>query len=207
MLDVDRIKILLDRKRESKRGFAKQLGITEQGLYDIFRNKSSKRQTVEKMASILDVSIESLYIGNDLIVAEPATAYGTSSQITYVPVQAQAGFFNGYTDIPLTLKTFTIPEMPEGKYYAFSVEGDSMAPTINSGDIVVCSKLNNKEEIKPNAVHVMFDKTEGVVVKRLIVEDTMITCISDNPKHKPYSIKSSTVKDVYRVRRVITSNI
>ena len=186
--------------------FASLSGISKQTLFSILKGGKTREDIVNKMAGVLGVKPESLY-GGDLIAAEPLSQYGNQCKITYVPVQAQAGFFSGYDDIPLSLKSFSLPEMPDGKYYAFSVSGDSMAPTINSGDIVVCSKLSSKDEIKPNAVHVMFDKTDGVIVKRMVVDDALIYCISDNLKYKPYTIKSATVKDVYRVRRVITSNI
>lgn len=205
-IDTDRLRNLLDKKGLQIVAFASLCGISKQTVFTILKGGKTRDDVVNKMAAALGVKPESLY-GGELLAAEPEAIYGSPCKITYVPVQAQAGFFTGYDDVPLQLKTFSIPEMPDGKYYAFSVNGDSMSPTIKSGDIVVCSKLSSKEEIKPNAVHVMFDKTDGVVVKRLVVNDAVIRCISDNEKYPEYTMKAHTVKDVYRVRRVITSNI
>ncbi len=207
-VDVSRLKELIARRYESQAQFADAVNISRQGVQKIFKSKSTKYSTLVRIADFLSVPVDSLFVGA-AAVGEPSATYRTKERnlITYVPVAAQAGFFIGYSQENVNYKTFSIPEMPDGKYYAFSVNGDSMSPTIKSGDIVVCSKLSSKEEIKPNAVHVMFDKTDGVVVKRLVVQDAVIRCISDNEKYPEYEMKAHTVKDVYRVRRVITSNI
>lgn len=205
MIDGERIKKLLKQRELSYSAFSEQIGVSEGTFYNILSTGKTKLSTVNKIAEALQVSADYL-MGST--VEEEQGKYGTTrGNITFVPISAQAGFFIGYGQEKLRLTTFSIPEMQDGAYFAFTVNGESMSPTIKSGDIVVCSKLSDRSEIKPNAVHVMFDKTEGVVVKRLVVSDTQITCISDNPKYPEYQIKASTVKDVYRVRRVITANI
>lgn len=207
-IDTVRLKTLISKKFRTQSDFAKVVNISRQGLQKVFETKSTKWSTLQKMAAELEVSAESLFVGSQ-IVAEPTTNYssGLKGRITYVPVSAQAGFFIGYSQEKMKYQTFAIPDLGDGEYFAFNVIGDSMTPAVKNGDIVVCSKITDKEDIKPNAVHVMFDKTEGVVVKRLVVDGEKVRCISDNPKHPEYTVKSNAVKDVYRVRRVISSNI
>ncbi len=205
MIDGQRIKNLAKQKNLTLKDISDRTSMNLGTLYNIVHTGKTSLSTVNKIAEALGVTTDYLMSST---VEEEAGIYGsTRGNITYVPISAQAGFFIGYGQDKLKLTHFSLPEMSEGSYYAFSVNGDSMSPTIKSGDIVVCSKLNSKDEIKPNAVHVMFDKTDGVVVKRLVVQDAVIRCISDNEKYPEYNMKTQTVKDVYRVRRVITSNI
>lgn len=205
MIDVIRLRFLIEKKGIKQKDFAKKIGLSEQGFYDVLKKKSTKRSTVDKMAKALGIATELLYEGNP--EALDINSKTVTLNITYVPVQAQAGFFSGFSQDQTILTRFFLPEMTDGNYFAFNITGDSMAPTIKSGDIVVCSKLENKDEIRPQTVHVIFDKTEGIVVKRLVIDGEKLRCISDNKQYQEYSMNAKSVKDIYRVRRVITSNV
>jgi phage repressor protein C with HTH and peptisase S24 domain len=197
MLNVNRIKSILEKKNITKKAFAEQIGISEGGLHDIFRNKSTKISTINNMAKILGVSVESLYSDSSLQV----------TNVIYVPISAQAGYFHGYSQDSPEIKSFWLPDIGETQHFAFNVSGDSMAPTLLHGDMVICQKLAGPDEIKPGAVYVLFDKTDGVIVKRLQVEEKHVRVVSDNLKYPAYTVPARSITQVYRVKRVITANI
>jgi SOS-response transcriptional repressor LexA len=201
MLNINRIKLLIESNKLTRKAFAEKLGISEGGLHDIFRNGSTKISTINKMAQVLGVGIEQIY---STATAAPVE---TTTNVIYVPISVQAGYFMGYSQDSLEIRSFWMPEIGDAQHYAFNVSGDSMAPTLMNGDIVICQKLAGAEEIKPGAVYVLFDKTDGVVVKRLQLEGQQVKVVSDNPKYPPYTITARSVTQLYRVKRVITANI
>lgn len=181
----------------TKKAFAAAVGISEGGLHDIFRNQSTKISTINTMAKILGVPVETLY----------STSSTQAVNVTYVPITAQAGYFHGYSQDSSDLKSFWLPEIGDGQHFAFNVSGDSMSPTLLHGDMVICQKLTGPDEIKPGAVYVLFDKTEGVIVKRLLIEEKQVKVISDNTKYPAYYVPAKSITQIYRVKRVITANI
>jgi len=158
---------------------------------------TARRSTIIKIASALNVNEERLYSFSEK----------ANNNVLFVPISVQAGYFMGYSQDSLEIRSFWLPEIGDTQHYAFNVSGDSMAPTLMNGDIVICQKLVGAEEIKPGAVYVLFDKTDGVVVKRLQLEGQQVKVVSDNPKYPAYSITARSVTQLYRVKRVITANI
>lgn len=67
----------------------------------------------------------------------------------------------GYVDLPRTLLSFPPP------YLVFRVAGDSMAPHILPGDIVVCSE--DFSGIDTNGKIMAFRNHDGITLKRLVV--------------------------------------
>lgn len=80
------------------------------------------------------------------------------------------------------------------------VVGDSMSPTLQSGDRVVVDYSHNRPV--PDGLYVI-DEGEGPLVKRLQMvrksEPTEIQIISDNPNHKPYTLPLDTIVIIGRV--------
>lgn len=80
------------------------------------------------------------------------------------------------------------------------VVGDSMSPTLQSGDRVVVDYSHNRPV--PDGLYVI-DEGEGPLVKRLQIvrrsEPATIEIISDNPNHKPYTLPLDTVVIIGRV--------
>jgi len=61
MVVLSRIKDLLRERKISIRDFAKEIGITEQGLQLLIRQNSTKVETLEKIAHLLDVPISTFF--------------------------------------------------------------------------------------------------------------------------------------------------
>lgn len=71
---------------------------------------------------------------------------------------------------------------------AFPVQGDSMEPTLEDGDIVFIDTRHRAPS--PDGIYALADEFGGVIVKRLEVisrpgeEDVRVSIISDNPRHR-----------------------
>ncbi len=137
-------------------------------------------------------------------------ARGGRQNIVLVPHRAVAGFSLGsqeqdYSEYP----RFTIPGYEGDQLFAFEIEGDSMLPTITSGDIVVAERLRKGEVIKDNQVYIVV--TDSVVAKRiqLIKEGGQVTgmrLISDNSAvYKPYEVDVNEVRDILKVKLRLTN--
>jgi transcriptional regulator with XRE-family HTH domain len=74
-------------------------------------------------------------------------------------------------------------------------DGDSMAPTITSGDRVIIDTGHNTPS--PDGLYAIRDPFEGITVKRLQLlrssKPPRVKVISDNPKHPPEEIALSEV--------------
>ncbi|WP_367388678.1 S24 family peptidase [Lewinella sp. LCG006] len=136
--------------------------------------------------------------------------------IRLVPQKALAGYALDFQD-PTYFKElpgFSIPGM-EGELLAFPVSGDSMLPTITSGDLVICEALERPLDgsfpvIRDNEVYVIV--SDVVVVKRVqqLKTDGQVTqllLISDNTSvYQPYQLDLEEIKQVLRVKRRLTGH-
>ncbi len=76
--------------------------------------------------------------------------------IIFTSFQAFAGtaaFDSGSFARDESTTRFSVPGLSGGNLFAFPINGNSMEPIINSGDIVVCRKLNTPNEIKDNEIY------------------------------------------------------
>lgn len=67
MLNVSRVKKLIEQKGFSNRSFAKALSISEAGLYKILDSGTTKVSTINKMSELLKVEISELIEENNII--------------------------------------------------------------------------------------------------------------------------------------------
>lgn len=87
------------------------------------------------------------------------------------------------------------------------VRGDSMVPSIQSGDVLGIRKVERLEQIRPNEIYMVFTTDNERMVKRIrgVDEGEWLTLHSDNPEYKPFRVLKSQVFAVYRVECLIRS--
>jgi transcriptional regulator with XRE-family HTH domain len=134
------------------------------------------------------------------LVFEPPAIYSKMPQVitvdTYgeenvvmVPVRARDGYLNGYSDPEFisTLPSYKLPGLHNGTFRIFEVEGPSMIPSLYDKDLIICSFVDNLQDIRNDRVHVIVTKNDGIVVKvvlnRLLKENKLILK-SENHKEK-----------------------
>ena len=105
------------------------------------------------------------------------------------------------------MQKFSIPNM-DGELIAIEISGDSMMPTITSGDMVICERLERDAPLKDNAVYVVV--TDVVVAKRVQqikqgTKTTALRLISDNNIYRPYEVELSDVTQILKVKCRLTA--
>lgn len=129
--------------------------------------------------------------------------------ITLVPERAMAGYALEYQDSEYleSLQKFSVPGMA-GELIAFEINGDSMTPTITSGDIVICAPLERGDPLRDNHVYVIV--TDVVVAKRIQQirnenEVYALRLISDNHSvYQPYETPLEDVRQILKVKCRLT---
>jgi phage repressor protein C with HTH and peptisase S24 domain len=136
------------------------------------------------------------------------------NNILYVPVAAQAGYTDQFNDIIYKedLIAFSLPDrkFKQGTYRCFDVAGDSMEPSLQSGDKVVCSLVERNLEyngVRSNLVYVIVTM-DDILVKR--VQNNMrinstFELLSDNTYYPPISLHVSEIKEIWHVDLLISN--
>jgi transcriptional regulator with XRE-family HTH domain len=146
--------------------------------------------------------------GNYLAKRRAQKLAAGTSEISFVPVKAAAGYLAGHSDPEYIdeLNTFTLPMLSPGNYRAFEIIGDSMLPT-PSGSIIIGEMTGNLEDIKSNQTYVIISRNEGIVYKRVMKNAKSkgkLTLVSDNTTYQPYTVNANDILEVWKANMVIT---
>lgn len=154
--------------------------------------------------SITDNEAETAYERMPRVVT---TESDGRNNIILVPVRAAAGYLNGYGDPEFieTLPTYSLPNIQNGVYRMFQVNGHSMFPTLHNGAYVVGQFVENwVKDIKDDRVYIIVSKNDGIIVKRClnrIKKYNNIYCKSDNRKEYPsFAIEPADVIQVWEYK-------
>lgn len=116
--------------------------------------------------------------------------------IPLIPIDAMAGFGTGSMQImEYDAQKYVVPEFAELKAdYIIRVQGNSMKPTYNSGDLVACKKLVlNDMFFQWNKVYLL-DTEQGALIKRVKkASDNHIMIVSDNTDYEPVELHLSKI--------------
>jgi repressor LexA len=139
---------------------------------------------------------------------EVETNINDKTSIPFVSVTAIGGFGN---------KNFAIQESDIKEYYVIpkfkhkkidfmiEVEGSSMYPKYNSGDVVACTIIKESSFIQWNKTHVIATKEQGIIIKRLKkseIENNLIM-LSDNSSYEPFEVSKKDILGIALVVGVI----
>ena len=206
----------------SIRQFAMHLDYLPQSMGEILKLKRDVTlELLRKTIEVYRLNPNYLFsgIGNytlDMIDGVPTVITNNEQEerIAYVPVAAQAGYHD-HLNSPTFLQelpTFALPgyKYQQGTHRCFDVAGDSMEPTLYTGDKIVCSYVEpdmQYRSLRSNQVYVIVTQSE-VLVKRVVNNlrmDGTIELHSDNKYYEPYSVEGDHIQEVWRVESVISS--
>ena len=151
------------------------------------------------------------YSGSNLRIL-PITIDKSSNneKAALVPIQASAGYLNGYGDIEFieSLPIFDMPysEVSKGKTYrVFQIKGESMLPILPKS-YIIGSYVMDWNSIKNDGLYIIISKTEGIVFKRVLnnLKDQTLTLKSENPEFETYSIDAQDVLEVWKAEGMTT---
>lgn len=126
----------------------------------------------------------------------------------FVSVTALGGF--GSTDFVIMQQDikeyYVIPKFKHKKIdFMIEVEGSSMYPKYNSGDVVACTIIKESSFIQWNKAHVIATKEQGIIIKRLKkseIEGNLIM-VSDNKSYESFEVIKEDINGIALVVGVI----
>ncbi len=227
---TDRFKSIVRHLKEEKlipsaRQLALKISVHPQCISDIMTGKRAvNSDIIHKCAQHFDININYLYRGvgcmlltdeeniQDVDCSDKKSEF--NERIAYVPYEVQAGYIDQFhqDNYVEELVTFSLPDprYQHGNYRCFDVIGDSMEPSIYSGDKLICQNVEQQywmSSIKNNYVYVIISN-EGVVVKRVInriSQDGILRLISDNDFYPDIELFAGDIKEVWLVTSKISS--
>lgn len=165
------------------------------------RNAIPRADIIVKVAEKLNTSVEYLMTGN-------STAICTSKKTFLIPILNQelsAGHGEILPDNDIAEGLLSVPLWLRKAYGnnlgALHVHGDSMQPTLNDGDMVICDSLGWDESDGLFAIRL----NGNGYVKRLQVVSGKILIKSDNPNYDTITepLESDSISIIGKVRLVI----
>jgi signal peptidase I len=138
-----------------------------------------------------------------------------NERIVHVPVKAQAGYaanvLEGCPHID-KFETYTLPNYAynNGTFRSFEVSGDSMYPSLEDSDMIICSYVDNNywdSSIKDHHVYVIVTE-EDILVKRVvnnIRRHRHLELVSDNELYPVIRMNIYEIKEIWYVRSKISN--
>ena len=211
---ADRIRARIAQMSLTPAKLAEMAGLNRSFVYDIVNGRSEKpnRAKLETLAEILKVDLNWLLHGNGEIEGDAPLIENPDEIFVSVP----------YVDVRPSMGGGTMIEIePDfGRPYHFQkkwikndlkaepsnlrilhVEGDSMAPTLSDGDIILVD--TGRKIPTPPGIFVLHDGM-GLVAKRIEhipqSEPPRVRIISDNQLYQPYECTADEVNIIGRIR-------
>lgn len=119
--------------------------------------------------------------------------------IEIVPAKASMGYLTGYSDPEYieSLQQLVLPFLTNGKYRAFSADGDSMPPH-KDGAYIIGKYIESFSDLKIDKSYVFVTRNEGITYKRLLENDSeKVTVKADNIFYQPYNIPLEEIVEVW----------
>jgi transcriptional regulator with XRE-family HTH domain len=150
--------------------------------------------------------------GGNLRVLASTVNSENQENIELVPMKAQAGYTNGFSDPEYIsdLQVFRLPFLSEEKKYrTFQLQGDSMLP-IPEKAWVTGEYLQDWSTLKTGEACVVLTVNDGIVFKILekrIGDEGKLTLYSLNPMYEPYQLPVGEIREIWRFVHFISHEI
>ena len=147
-----------------------------------------------------DISNTPTYSGMPKVIS---TTPEGEENVVYVPAKARAGYLDGYGDAEYieTLPAFHMPQLTNGTFRCFEVQGNSMVRTFFDGDMVFGRYVEDFKDIKDGRVYIIISKNDGVVLKRVInrIEERGKLILKSDNKDGNYPTFTINAEDIMEV--------
>jgi transcriptional regulator with XRE-family HTH domain len=150
--------------------------------------------------------------GGNLRVLASTVNNENRENIELVPVKAQAGYTNGFSDPEYIsdLQVFQLPFLSEEKKYrTFQLQGDSMLP-IPEKAWVTGEYVLDWNSLKTGEACVVLTVNDGIVFKILennIGKEGKLILYSLNPLYEPYELAVGDIREIWRLVHFISHEI
>lgn len=205
---IERIKLLIQGKESSAKRFAENIGFNASTLNAYLRGER-QRLNSDLLVRILntydDVSADWLLMGRGEWSRDIESNTVSKSETIGIPlydVAAAAGYgsFDSMISDDNLIDRYVVPDLGCVDWM-IHVQGESMVPTYESGDIIACKMLHNLQEVHWGNIYVVASQDKGLVVKRLFSSQTeeAILAVSDNEAFHPFDIRKEDILGIASV--------
>ena len=208
------LKYLRKKNKLSQQELSDILDIPRTTLGDYEREKTEPNiAMLIKMSKQFEVKIDTLVTqdishndyevmrNKDLRILAISVDADNDSHIELVDSKAEAGYLDSYhnPEYIKDLPKIALPNIPQGTYRAFEIQGDSMLP-IESGSVIICAYVENIEDIKNDKTYIVISKREGMVYKRVKLDpdNSRLILLSDNNLYLPYKIDYTDIDEIWQ---------
>ncbi|MEM9544764.1 MAG: helix-turn-helix domain-containing protein [Bacteroidota bacterium] len=149
-----------------------------------------------------DLSFEELEVvrNEGLRVLAISVDQDNKENIELVSTKAEAGYLDSFGDPEYirNLPKLSFPNIPQGTFRGFEIQGDSMLP-MESGSIVICSYVEKLDYIKNEKTYILVTKDRGLVYKRIRNKsnEKRLILVSDNEAYLPYQVDYQDIAEVW----------
>jgi len=183
----------------------------------IFEDENDRNKTRELAQKRIDLLLNKLISNeseshNNTLISElnnyKSDLENKKESIPLVELRAAAGFGSGAFSLSNTdiKDNYVIPKFRNKKVdFMIEIEGSSMYPKYNSGDVVACTIIRENTYIQWNKTHVIATKDQGLMVKRIKKGNTDLSLlmVSDNPSYDPFEVPKDEITGIAMVVGVI----
>ena len=207
----DRILQFIEYKGISKNKFYNETGISN-GILD--KKSGLSMDTIEKFYSTYpEINPEWLLTGKSEMLKSGNTNTETSKEesVKGIPL-VNATAIGGYGNNVFSFEERDVKDyyvIPKFKHkqvdFMIEVEGSSMYPKYNSGDVVACRIIKERNFIQWNKTHVIATREQGIIIKRIKPSDApnSLLMVSDNESYDPFNVPEEEIEGLAIVVGVI----
>lgn len=206
----DKILLYLQNQGVKKVDFCRKTGIAN-GFFN--KKGSVTSQNLEAIfENFQNLSPDWLLTGNGEMLRNGASEASSqkipSEGIPLVEIEAVAGF--GNADFAITEQDvkdyYIVPEFSLLHIdFMLKIRGSSMYPKYNSGDVVACTIIKERNFIQWNRCHIIATASQGILCKRLLPSERKgyIRAVSDNTSYPPFEIPEEDITGIALVVGVV----
>ncbi len=202
-----RLKELRKKNKYSQQFVAENLFIS-QAAYSLIENSQNGivSDHVIGLSNLYEVTTDFILKGNDMLIrVSPSEGF-----IPYIKTKVHAGFVrNSPGDLSkVDFEWYKIPRYnPTMDHRLFEVEGNSMAPTVYPGDMLICQKHFNFDLILDGSIVVVVTK-DSLLVKRFrhAGKSNCFNFENDNPEDdEVLTVEKKDILEIMMVRGKISN--
>ncbi len=199
---------------KSKSELAKAIGVKPQTITEILGQRQNiSAAMIHQLINELGVTPEYFYSDIEVSNAFGGRTRHTKPGIPLVGTKAAAGYVNHFQEPEFVTALPEIhlpgPQFHNGTFCAFEVYGDSMHPTLQSGDVVISELPASSSDLpKRNGVYVVVTR-DSILVKRLQgpITGNSIELRSDNSSYAAIRLPLEELNQLWFVTYKITDSL
>lgn len=209
----ERVLQFIEYQGEKKESFFENLGLSYANFKGIQKKSALGSDAIDKIISKYpDINLEWLIrgVGKMLKSISPEEMTITPQLNAYPLVMPTA--IGGYGNNAFAFSEQDVKEyyvIPKFKHkqvdFMIEVEGSSMYPKYNSGDVVACRIIKDSKFIQWNKAHVVATREQGIIIKRIKPsenKDTLLM-VSDNQSYDPFEVPTDEIEGLALVVGVV----